>query len=193
MNTVTFSTGNKRKIHEATSVLSEYGISIDIQKLDVNEIQHTDSTEITKAKARTAYQIIKTPVVVSDTSWTIPALGGFPGGYMKDVSMWWKPQDWLAIMSQYDDQRIICSEHIVFYDGQVIQHFVSHYEGTFISEERGRDDEAESIEKVVILYGDKTMAEQLASGEIASAGEELMHWKQFCEWYVHRSKEQTRI
>lgn len=30
---------------------------------------------------------------------------------------------------------------------------------------------SESFERTVVLYGDKTMAEQLAQGDIASAGE----------------------
>jgi inosine/xanthosine triphosphate pyrophosphatase family protein len=126
---------------------------------------------------------MKLPVVVSDTAWEIPALGGFPGGYMKDVSIWFKAEDWLSLMSQHEDKTIYCHEHVAYFDGENIEHFVATYTGKFIDEARGRVDDSESIEQVVILYGDLTMAEQLASGGIASAGEVLDHWKQFGEWY----------
>ena len=57
------------------------------------------------------------------------------------------------------------------------------YKGVFVNEPRGRVDESESFERVVVLYGKMTMAESLAQGDIASAGEGLAHWQQFGEWY----------
>jgi hypothetical protein len=61
------------------------------------------------------------------------------------------------------------------------------YEGRFIDEARGRIDDAESFERVVILYGDKTLAEMVAEGDVASAGETLGHWVQFGEWLAAKS------
>ena len=84
----------------------------------------------------------------------------------------------------YFDKIFYCHEHVAYFDGEELQHFVSTYEGRFIDEARGRIDEGESFERAVILYGDKTMAEQLAQGGIASAGESLEHWKQFGEWFA---------
>ena len=186
MTQLIFATGNSRKISEASTILSQYGIDFQANKVEIDEIQHHDPAEITKAKARAAYEKIKQPVVVSDTSWDIPALGGFPGGYMKDTANWWQAQDWLNIMAAHEDKRIFCLEHVAFHDGTTLQHFEARYEGVFIDEARGRSDESESFERVVILYGDRTMAEQLANGDISSAGEDLVHWKQFGEWYTQQ-------
>lgn len=183
---IMFATGNARKIAEANATLNVLGLTVQSVKLEMDEIQHYDPAEITKAKARAAYAIIKQPVVVSDTSWSIPALGGFPGGYMKDISSWWQADDWLSVMARHDDKRIICLEHIAYFDGESVRHFEEKYEGYFISEARGRVDEAESFEQVVVLYGDKTMAEQLAGGGHASAGETHGHWQQFAKWYTSR-------
>lgn len=185
-NSIIFATGNARKIAEASDTLSAFGLTVESVKLEMDEIQHHDPAEITKAKARAAYSLVKRPVVVSDTSWSIPALNGFPGGYMKDVSVWWQADDWLGIMARHDDKRIICLEHVAYYDGEIIQHFEEKYEGRFITEARGRVHEAEAFERVVILYGDKTMAEQLAAGGHASAGEVHGHWQQFAKWYTSR-------
>lgn len=185
MKTILFATGNSRKIAEANDTLQPFAVTVTPIKLDFDEIQHADSAEIAKAKARNAYIAAGSnqPVVVSDTSWAIPALGGFPGGYMKDTSIWWVAQNWLDIMEHQADKRIFCLEHVAYYDGEVLQHFVEQYEGHFITEARGRIDDDESIEQVISLYGNETMAEQLARGDIASAGETLGHWQQFGEWY----------
>lgn len=186
MNKILFATGNSRKIEEANKTLSSYGIAVESIKIDVDEIQHFDPVEITKAKARAAYEVTHEPVVVSDTSWEIPALGGFPCGYMKDISSWLDADDWLALMARHEDKTIYCHEHVAYFDGEELQHFVSTYVGKFINEARGRVDKGESIERVVILYGNQTMAEQLARGVIASAGESLSHWKQFGEWFTNK-------
>lgn len=188
MKTILFATGNNRKIAEATTTLTPFAIAVEPIKLDFDEIQHTDPADITKAKARAAYVAAggNRPVVVSDTSWSIPALGGFPGGYMKDVEAWWSVQNWLDIMANQADKRIFCLEHVAYYDGNTLQHFVEQYEGHFVTEPRGVTNDDESIEQVVSLYGNETMAEQLARGEHASAGETLGHWLQFGEWLQAR-------
>ena len=180
---VLFATNNERKIIEASDTLVDYGIVVQPTPLHIDEIQHADSAEIAKAKARAAYATIRKPVVVSDTSWSIPSLGGFPGGYMKDVSAWLSAEDWLALMARHTDRTIYCHEHIAYSDGQTLNHFVTTYRGVIAPEARGRERGAESIERVAILYGDKTMAEYLEEGAIASAGEILDHWKQFGAWY----------
>jgi XTP/dITP diphosphohydrolase len=187
MKEILFATGNTRKITEANATLAPYGITVKPVVVDIEEIQHHDPTEIAKAKVRSAYEVTHHPVVASDTSWEIPALGGFPGGYMKDVSAWLKSEDWLALMARHTDKTILCHEHVAYFDGEQLQHFVSTYTGRFIDQARGRVDDSESIERTVILYGDKTMAEQLADGDIASAGESLDHWKQFGKWFSNHT------
>lgn len=184
MTTLLFATGNPRKIHEARTTLAQFGLDVEPIKLSFDEIQHHDPAEITKAKARAAYALTQKPVVVSDTSWSIPALGGFPGGYMKDVGVWWQADNWLDVMAGQQDKRILCLEHVAYYDGETLRHFEEVYEGQFVAEARGRIDDDESFERVVVLYGDKTMAEQLADGSVASAGETLGHWRQFGEWFA---------
>lgn len=183
---IVFATSNERKIIEARDTLADYDISVRPISLDIDEIQHANSSEIAKAKARAAYAAAHEPVVVSDTSWSIPALGGFPGGYMKDVSAWLQPEDWLALMARHKDRTILCHEHLAYFDGTYLEHFATTYSGIIAAGARGRVNSAESIEQVAILYGDKTMAEYLEEGGIASAGEILDHWKQFGEWYKQK-------
>lgn len=186
MKTIAFATGNSRKITEARATLAPYSIEVAPVKIDIDEIQHEDPIEITKAKARAAYDVVHEPVVVSDTSWSIPALGGFPGGYMKDIEAWLSVEDWIGLMDRHEDRTIYCHEHVAFFDGDELQHFQTTYTGTLLREARGRVDPYESFEQITVLYGDKTMAEQLADGDVASAGESLDHWKQLGAWLEKR-------
>ncbi len=186
MKKILFATSNSRKIEEAHKTLMPFAITVEPIKVDIDEIQSQDSSEITTSKARAAYDRVKSPVVVSDTSWDVPALGGFPGGYMKDISSWFDAEDWLALMSRHEDKTIHCHEHVAYFDGTTMQHFVASYTGSFVGEARGRIDKSESIEQVVTLYGDLTMAEYLELGKIASAGEVLEHWRQFGEWFTRQ-------
>lgn len=185
MKRIIFATGNQRKVQEATRTLGPLGISLSSHVVAIHEIQHTNPAVIAKQKARDAYSTLQQPVVVSDTSWSIPALSGFPGGYMKDISAWWQPEDWLQIMARHSDKTIYCNEHIAYFDGTELQHFQHAYTGHFIKGKHGGGNypDVSSLEQVVCLYGDKTMAEMYDETGIASAGETLHHWQQFGEWY----------
>ena len=68
MKHILFATGNSRKISEANETLKTYEIIVKPVKVETDEIQHHDPAEITKAKARSAYEFVHEPVVVSDTS-----------------------------------------------------------------------------------------------------------------------------
>ena len=184
MKEIIFATGNQRKLIEAESMLAHYAISIQPRAIEIDEIQHHDPAEITKAKARAAYEVIHEPVVVQDTSWSIPALGGFPGGYMKDIAGWWQPEDWIQIMDRHEDKTIHCHEHVAYFDGEQLQHFEHTYNGHFSDKPRGV--KGNSIEQVACLYGDKTLAEGHDETEVASAGQDLPHWRKFGDWFTNQ-------
>jgi non-canonical purine NTP pyrophosphatase (RdgB/HAM1 family) len=188
MKSIIFATGNSRKIQEASKTLEPFAIQVQPQSVDIHEIQHSDASEIAKHKAKAAFSVLQRPVVVSDTSWSIPALGGFPGGYMKDIANWWRAEDWLQLMARHDDKTILCHEHVAYFDGEQVMHFEHAYSGYFISEPRGghKYEDVSSIEQVVCLYSDRTMAEMHDDTGIASAGDTLHHWLQFGEWYKSR-------
>lgn len=184
MATILFATGNQRKINEANDTLESFGITVEPISIEFDEIQHHNPSEITKAKARAAYAILSQPVVVSDTSWSIPALGGFPGGYMRDVGIWWSEQDWLNIMAGHDDKTIICQEHLAYYDGRDLVHFSQEYEGTFLSQIQGPIvNEKESFERVASLDGKNSLAEGQANRILNGEKKQLAHWQKFGEWF----------
>ena len=183
MTEILFATGNQRKINEANDTLENYDLSVKTVSIEIDEIQHHDPAEITKAKARAAFALLNKPVVVSDTSWSIPALGGFPGGYMKDVGIWWSEQDWLNIMASHEDKSIICQEHLAYCDGESLVHFLQDYKGTFLCSVQGPViNEKATIERVVTLDGRSSLAEGQANRILKGEKKQLEHWQKFGEW-----------
>ncbi len=183
MKKILFATGNSRKIIEAESTLGSVGIEIEAVRVEIDEIQHHDPVEITKAKAVSAYNVLGRPVVVQDTNWSIPALNGFPGGYMKDVTGWFSAEDWLNLMAPYEDKSIICREHVVYFDGESLQHFEADFAGHFTDEPRGEG--GDSIDRVVCLYGsNRTLSEMSEETGTASTDENLEHWRLFADWAI---------
>ncbi|KAG7354191.1 ribokinase [Nitzschia inconspicua] len=83
--TITFVTGNKKKLEEIKQILtkgSEIPYEITNQKLDLPELQG-DPIEIAKEKCRQAAKQVNGPVFTEDTSLCFNALNGLPGPYIK--------------------------------------------------------------------------------------------------------------
>ena len=80
MKKVTFITGNQDK---ADFLAKNLGIEIDHLKLDLDEIQSFDLKKVVENKAKSAYEIVKSPVIVDDVSVEFKALGGMPGPFIK--------------------------------------------------------------------------------------------------------------
>ena len=107
MRNIIFITGNKRKIREARSSCDLFNIHVEPRSVFINEIQDHDPINITKQKARDAFNAIKEPLIVNDAFWSITALNGFPGGYMKDMIDWFKSIDFINLMKDKKDKSII--------------------------------------------------------------------------------------
>jgi non-canonical purine NTP pyrophosphatase (RdgB/HAM1 family) len=77
---VTFLTGSVKKKEYLEKLL---GLKIKNQKVDLDEIQSLDVKEIIKHKVVQAYKILKTPVLVEDTSLEFEDLSGLPGPFIR--------------------------------------------------------------------------------------------------------------
>lgn len=86
MKTIYFATGNPDKIKIAETVCEPINIKVQAVDLDIDEIQGEDPEMIVRDKAKKAYEKLGMPVVVSDDTWSIKALNGFPGAYMKSIN-----------------------------------------------------------------------------------------------------------
>lgn len=113
---ILFATRNARKLGEARLGCQLFGLSIEQADVVFHEIQSKDPVEIAVHKSRQAFDQLREPVVVADTFWTIPALNGFPGAYMKEVTRWFGPQDFINLLQPYQDKRVCFTETVVYRD-----------------------------------------------------------------------------
>lgn len=166
----------------------QFGITLDQVAVTIDEIQHHDAIKITEAKVRAAHDVLRRPVVVNDSSWEIPALGGFPGGYMKDVASWLQTEDFMALMANKDDKSIYLKEYVAFYDGETLNMFTHQRQGRFLDEPHGQA--PPSFARLVQLGGDEmTISEIFDKGDWdISNPDEYKHWYDFAAWYVESSK-----
>lgn len=193
MRQVSFVSGNQRKQAEARAVLATYGIAVKPCQVAIDEIQHDDPQAIARAKARAAYAAIGRPVVVNDSFWEIPALGGFPGGYMKQIAQWLTAADFLALMRNKADRRIFLHDTVVYNDQSGPRLFSARRVGTIIDAVRG---DATSFQSVVVMQGaHRTIAEIVARRGTADTDrinlDDYPHWHQFGAWYAQRSADYT--
>lgn len=181
MKSIIFVTGNQRKLGEAKLACDSYGITIINQSYNIDEIQSSEPRQVTDHKVRAAYALAGQPVVVTDTCWSIPALGGFPGAYMKDVAQWFHEQDFLNLMVDKDDDRISFTENIAYYDGETLQFFSKEFWGHIVPP-RGTGN---AIENVAEFEG-KTLGERRQEGGYSHKPEDYV-WTDFAIWFTQNT------
>jgi inosine/xanthosine triphosphate pyrophosphatase family protein len=80
---ITFVTGNKKKLEEVIAILgSSLPYNLQSTKLDLPELQG-EPEEVSKSKCKLAAEMLNGPVMVEDTSLCFNALHGLPGVYIK--------------------------------------------------------------------------------------------------------------
>lgn len=171
-------TSNKEKINTARRNLEPFGIFFQEHELDLTEIQSESFVDIAIYKAKQAFEKLHTPLFVSDHGWTIPALNGFPGAYMKYMNNWLSSEDFLNLMQPYKDKSIIKHEIVCYIDNRQIKLFIAEIKGYFINEIRGEG--LSSMRVVSLLPSGKTVAECIQEG--INSHEETSHWHEFATW-----------
>ena len=139
-------------------------------KIEIDEIQGEDPKIIIEDKARRAYAKLKKPVVVSDDSWNMPALNGFPGPYMKSINHWFTPQDFLRLMEGIADRTVILHQYLAYYDGHQLRIFSNDIPGQITTVARGSNAHSPNMAITTLdMDNGKTVAEVFAQGPDAVA------------------------
>jgi len=172
-------TGNSRKLGEANAACKDFNIEVEQISLPIVEVQDKDPLKISESKGKEAFRLAGKSVVVTDTSWDIPALKGFPGGYMKDVSEWFESEDFIALLANKKDKRVSFTETIVYTDESGSKIFTQEYWGTIADNPRG---EGNSIERIAEFNGN-TIGEQRYKGLFSHDPKDYV-WYRFCEWFT---------
>lgn len=183
MKKIVFATSNERKIKEARAACDLFDIHIEPVALTFDEIQSHDPLAISRRKAEDAYALAnESAIVIADTSWAIPSLNGFPGGYMKDVAEWFSPEDFINLVANKKDKRLIFRETIVYKDETEVKVFTKEYIGVFSESPRGGD--GNSLDKVAEFDG-FTLAESHDKNKTSHAPEDYI-WYEFAKWFADK-------
>lgn len=119
MKQVTFITGNQAK----ADYLAKYlGFPVGHHKLDLDELQSLDLKEIVEHKVRQAYELLKKPVIVEDTSLEFCAFGGLPGPFIK-YFVDEMPFDAICRMLDNFERQAVARCMFGYYDGQELAFF----------------------------------------------------------------------
>jgi inosine/xanthosine triphosphate pyrophosphatase family protein len=181
---ILFATGNSSKLLNARAVCSKYGIKV-VQKIfEVDEIQSENAEKVALDKANKSFSLAKRPIVITDDSWSMLGLNGFPGVYMHSLNTWFKPEDFLRLTLPLADRRIILTQILVYTDSQQQKVFTMRTEGKLIKEVRGSSEHASHT--ITTMPGDNglTIAEAYNKGVDRSQRQSAQIWHEFARWYA---------
>lgn len=183
MPPITFSTGNSEKFAIARAACAPLGLELVQNTFDIDEIQGEDPEVIIRDKAQKAFELVGGPVIVSDDSWNIPALNGFPGAYMKSIDHWFRPEDMLNLTRPLEDRRIILIQMLAYQDAEHYQVFRMEHTATLLKEARGAY--GKPMQKVIAMPTDNglSIAEAYDQGFVHADRDVGHNWQQLAAWY----------
>ncbi|MFH1916906.1 MAG: non-canonical purine NTP pyrophosphatase [Nanoarchaeota archaeon] len=188
MNQVHFATTNAGKVATIREDLSPFGIEVIHKHMDISEPRSDDIREIARIKALTAFEKIRKPVIVNDSSFHLAAWNGFPRANVNFALQTIGNKGILKLVHG-EERHCHFRSCLAFYDGKEVQFFESETPGTICEGERGqaRKYNWSSLYLIFIPEGEKkTLAEMTE--------EEFLAWRKkrfpfsnvskFAEWFL---------
>ncbi|HET9174149.1 MAG TPA: non-canonical purine NTP pyrophosphatase [Candidatus Saccharimonadales bacterium] len=187
MKQLYFATTNHQKIQIARTVCQGTDITIQPVSLDIDEIQGEDADTIIRDKVRRAHELLNEPVLVSDDTWNIHALKGFPGPYMKSINHWFTPEDFIRLLHGFTDRRVTLHQYLAYTDGHLTKVFCNNLEGHMLTEARGTSQTSPNMTVTALDFDNgKSIAEVFAQGPTALEARYAKRehvWTTFIRWY----------
>jgi len=128
-----FITGN---LHKVAYLEKWLGMSLEHQKIDLDEIQSLDPHEVVADKARRAYEIVGKPVLVEDVALTFLSMGRLPGTLIKWFLEEVGTEGLCRVASTFEDKRAVASIVYGLFDGKELHTFDAQVSGTVAPEPR---------------------------------------------------------
>lgn len=155
MKDITYITGNQKKAEYLENFL---GYPILHYKIDLDEIQSFDLKKIVKHKLKQAYDLIKKPVVVEDTSLEFKACGKLPGPFIKHFLEQLSEEDICSFLNG-KDRSAIAKCVFGYFDGEEEVYFEGSMNGVIAEKPAGTG--GYGFDRIFIPEGFKvTRAEQ---------------------------------
>lgn len=130
-----FITGNQNKVDYLSATV---GMELPHQKVDLDEIQSPDPIVVVEHKVRQAYDIIKKPVLIEDTSLSFNALNGLPGTFVKFfVDTENGLENMCRMLDGFSDRTAYASAVYAYYDGTDLKIIPGKLNGVIAQSPRG--------------------------------------------------------
>ena len=133
-NKLTFITGNEAK---AKYLSNYFGIPVNHHKLDLPEIQSLDLEEVVIDKAKRAYEVLKTPVLVEDVSLVFHGLKRLPGPLIKWFLHSLGNEGLSSLVDKLDSRIATATVQFCYCDGKECKVFEGSMEGTISEKPKG--------------------------------------------------------
>jgi len=140
--TITFVTGNAKKLEEFVAILgNNFPYKVIANPLDLPEYQGTPE-EVVREKCREASRNVSGPVLVEDTCLCFNALGGLPGPYIKWFLKSLGADGLPRMISDWEDKgaAALCMFGYCEGEGKDIHVFEGRTEGNIVTPPRGKRD-----------------------------------------------------
>jgi XTP/dITP diphosphohydrolase len=120
--------------HKAAEVAAFFRNEVDIEHvcIELPEYRFNDVGEIARNKAEYAYNMVKRPLFVDDTAFSVEALQGFPGPYAAYVHATIGNAGILKLLDDIADRRAHFETAIAFAVEEGIQVFRGRLEGVIV-------------------------------------------------------------
>ena len=177
---MTFVTSNKYKFQAAKIISARLGIQIEQAVVDVDEIQASDGAVIARDKATKIYEQLGQPLVITDDTWIIPGLGGFPGPYMKYINEWLTADDFLRLTLPLEDRRIILRQTAVYQDEIEQVSFSVDIEGLLLKEIRDKTGYPHMA--ITSFDGGKTSGSEEHNAGRSTTSDSYTVWHELAKW-----------
>ena len=129
---INFITGNPQKVAIAQAALGT-GFQIVPRDLDIPELQSMSLQEIALDSAYKALQIVKEPLMLTDSGFFIDGLNGFPGPFVKWTNKTLTNHDILAMLLNKGTRRAHTEDCLVYIaPGQKPEVFYSQVSGEIV-------------------------------------------------------------
>ncbi len=154
---LTFVTNNKEKISDIKEML---GNKIDLHftsDLDLIEIQSLLVEKVVAFKAKQAYELLGSPVAVSDSGLEIKVLKGFPGALVKYVNETIGQEGIVKLLEDKNSREAAFVAAIGYFDNKGLKVFIEKDIGTISNIPKGK---GWHFDRIFIPKGDtRTWAE----------------------------------
>lgn len=134
---ICFATSNPHKLREAREILAST-VEVEAVAMELEELQTTDLRELVRHKAQQAWEHVKRPVMVEDTSLIFTAWGVLPGVFIKYFLENMSPAALVSALepSGNDAAEAVCG--VGYHDGAQVHYFEGRVTGCIVSP-RGRN------------------------------------------------------